>query len=64
VAVVPIVQAQREMFVQDAMLVIHAALDLLQLSVINRVYVHEFLNQIFQMTLQAKSSRRASAQNY
>jgi hypothetical protein len=51
------------MFVQDAMLVIHAALDLLQLSVINRVFVHEFLNQIFQMTLQAKNSRRAFAQN-
>jgi hypothetical protein len=52
------------MFAQVATLVIRVALDPHQLSAISREFVHVFLSQIFQMTLQAKSSKKVFAQNY
>jgi hypothetical protein len=52
---VVVLQAVQVRHVKLVMAQIHAGLDLRRWNEINHVYVHEFLNQIFQKMLRAKS---------
>jgi hypothetical protein len=52
------------MYEQVVKLLIHAVFDQHLSKEILHAFVHEFLNQTFQMTLLAKNLRKVFAQNY